>query len=61
MPAPAYAQYGPNSLWRSGARAFFKDQRARQVGDILTVKVEITDKAKVENNTELLSVLPRDL
>jgi flagellar L-ring protein precursor FlgH len=52
MPAPAYAEHNPNSLWRTGARAFFKDQRAQRVGDILTVRVRITDKASVENKTE---------
>ena len=52
MPAPAYAEHNPNSLWRTGARAFFKDQRAQRVGDIVTVKVEITDQASLENKTE---------
>lgn len=52
MPEPIPASYNPNSLWRNGSRAFFKDQRAHQIGDILTVKVNFTDSAAVANETQ---------
>jgi len=52
MPAPKVVEDNPNSLWRAGARAFFKDHRAKEVGDILTVKLNLDDSAVLENTTE---------
>jgi flagellar L-ring protein precursor FlgH len=51
MPKAELAPEQVNSLWRSGSRAFFKDQRAAQVGDILTVLVSIADTAVLDNGT----------
>ena len=52
MPEPQQVAYQPNSLWRAGNRTFFKDQRAARVGDLLTVTVNITDKANLQNETQ---------
>jgi flagellar L-ring protein precursor FlgH len=52
MPAPEIAEDNPNSLWRSGARAFFKDHRAKNIGDIVTVKLSLDDKAVFNNKSE---------
>jgi flagellar L-ring protein FlgH len=52
MPKPEQASYNANSLWRNGSRAFFKDQRAARIGDLLTVTVNITDKATLSNETQ---------
>lgn len=49
MPTPDPSAKLANSLWRPGARAFFKDQRAARVGDIVTVVVNIADKATANN------------
>jgi flagellar L-ring protein precursor FlgH len=51
MPTPTPVERQPNSLWRPGARAFFKDQRATQIGDILTVTINIADTASLSNST----------
>jgi flagellar L-ring protein precursor FlgH len=49
MPSPRGMPPEADSLWRPGSRAFFKDQRAAQVGDIVTVLVHIADTADLEN------------
>jgi flagellar L-ring protein precursor FlgH len=43
--------YAVASLWRSGPQSLFGDRRARTVGDILTVVIEINDEANISNRT----------
>lgn len=52
MPAPEKVERKENSLWASNRQTFFKDQRANNVGDIITVKIAIDDEAKLDNSTE---------
>ncbi|MEO1066705.1 MAG: flagellar basal body L-ring protein FlgH [Pseudomonadota bacterium] len=52
LPEPEPAVYTANSLWRSADQSFFRDGRARKVGDILTVNVTIDDEAEIENTSE---------
>jgi flagellar L-ring protein precursor FlgH len=51
MPRLQTAPAEANSLWRAGSRAFFKDQRAANVGDIVTILVNITDAADFKNQS----------
>ena len=39
------------SLFRTGSGALFQDQRAARVGDVLTIRIDIADKASVSNST----------
>ena len=52
MPMPEPEFHRANSLWRTDARGFFKDQRASKIGDILTVVINIDDAAVVNNQTK---------
>jgi flagellar L-ring protein precursor FlgH len=51
-PAPQDPPAVANSLWRPGSRTFLRDQRAAQVGDLITILVSIRDQAQLQNRTE---------
>ncbi len=51
MPAPQHITPEKNSLWQSNRVTFFKDQRASNIGDIITVTIDIEDEATLENDT----------
>lgn len=52
MPDTHHVAYQSNSLWRPGSKAFFKDQRASQVGDILTVLISMNNSASTSNESK---------
>lgn len=52
MPNPNMVEPQMNSLWQEGRKTFFKDQRASDVGDILTVVIDIDEEATFENDTQ---------
>jgi len=53
MPEQKEIKLEKNSLWTGGSRqTFFDDQRAKNVGDILTVTIDIDDEAELDNETD---------
>ncbi len=61
MPMPSKAKSTANSLWRIGSTAFLKDLRATQIGDIVTVVIEINDEASMENSSNRTRSTSEDL
>ncbi len=51
MPNPQNVTPQKNSLWAADRTTFFKDQRAANVGDIITVMIDISDKAELDNES----------
>ena len=50
QPSPKRADAA--SLWSTANKGFFGDKRASQVGDILTVFIDISDKASLSNQSQ---------
>jgi flagellar L-ring protein FlgH len=57
VPMPASPEPRPNhraegsSLWQSGSDSFFADRRASNVGDVVTIDIEIDDQARMRNES----------
>jgi flagellar L-ring protein precursor FlgH len=41
-----------NSLWQDASSDLFRDPRATQIGDVVTVKIAIKDRASLDNTSE---------
>lgn len=50
VPPPSYRP--GNSLWQDTGADLFRDTRAMKVGDVVTVKISIKDKASLDNTSE---------
>lgn len=50
-PAPPPETYTAGSLWRNGPESLFGDRRAQGLGDLVTVVIEIDDRAQISNAT----------
>lgn len=49
LPVTEAAYHAGNSTWRESGADLFRDARAYRVGDVVTVKVQIKDKASLDN------------
>lgn len=50
-PQPARYAYQQGSLWNTGPTGLWGDKRAKNLGDILTIVIEIDDQAEMKNST----------
>lgn len=59
-PAPVPAYRPGNSFWQDTGADLFRDARAMKVGDVVTVKISIRDKASLDNTSERSRDAKRD-
>jgi flagellar L-ring protein FlgH len=50
LPVTPVAYHSGNSTWQDSGADLFRDARAIKVGDVVTVKIQINDKASLDNN-----------
>jgi flagellar L-ring protein precursor FlgH len=50
--AERQSPYVQASLWRDGRKSLLGNQRAQKPGDIVTVVIEIDDRAEISNSTD---------
>ncbi|MBS0235471.1 MAG: flagellar basal body L-ring protein FlgH [Proteobacteria bacterium] len=50
LPVTPVAYHSGNSTWQDSGADLFRDARAIHVGDVVTVKIQINDKASLDNN-----------
>lgn len=52
VPSPPPTYRRGNSLWQDASVDLFRDPRAMKLGDVVTVKISIKDKASLDNTSE---------
>lgn len=52
---------GEGSIWTDGGADLYRDPRAMKVGDVITVRISIRDRANMDNNTNRKRESTRDL
>jgi flagellar L-ring protein FlgH len=50
LPVTPVAYHSGNSTWQDSGADLFRDARAIKIGDVVTVKIQINDKASLDNN-----------
>lgn len=60
MPGAVAPRHQANSLWRAGSQHFLQDQRAGKAGDIVTINIEIQDRAQISNKTTRSRIATED-